>query len=178
MPVREVPRDVHGERARSDDQEDRGTDDRGGALHDRSIPNAAANRADSASAGVAFTRAHRPVMPTSRGRTRRRTARLIQYAFYAVDPASPGIAYRAEIKRRSPSFTRPADCLGDPLVLAADSQRVTLPAGQDRALPPPARAALPQPDPAASPTRPVPTKEPYSHSPPGREVPPVLPDPP
>ena len=41
MPVREVPRDVHGERARSDDQEDRGTDDRGGALHDRSILNAA-----------------------------------------------------------------------------------------------------------------------------------------
>jgi hypothetical protein len=37
VPVREVPRDVHGERARSDDQEDRGTDDRGGALHDRSI---------------------------------------------------------------------------------------------------------------------------------------------
>ena len=51
MPVREVPRDVHGERARSDDQEDRGTDDRGGALHDRSILNSAANRADWASAG-------------------------------------------------------------------------------------------------------------------------------
>ena len=52
MPVREVPRDVHGERARSDDQEDRGTDDRGGALHDRSLLNAAADRADWASAGV------------------------------------------------------------------------------------------------------------------------------
>ncbi len=37
MPVREGPRDVHGERARSDDQEDRGTDDRGGALHGRSM---------------------------------------------------------------------------------------------------------------------------------------------
>jgi len=55
VPVREVPRDVHGERARSDDQEDRGTDDRAGALHDRSIPNAAANRLDSASAGVAWS---------------------------------------------------------------------------------------------------------------------------
>ena len=52
--MREVPRDVHGERSRSDDQEDRGTDDRGGALHDRSIPNAAANCADRASAGVVF----------------------------------------------------------------------------------------------------------------------------
>jgi len=41
--VREMPRDVHGERARSDDKEDRGTDDRGGALHGRSILNAAAS---------------------------------------------------------------------------------------------------------------------------------------
>jgi hypothetical protein len=37
VPVREVPRDVRGERARSDDQEDRRTDDCGGALHDRSV---------------------------------------------------------------------------------------------------------------------------------------------
>ena len=50
MPVREVPRDVHGERAWSDDEEDRGTDDRGGALHDRIILYAAAW----ASAGVAL----------------------------------------------------------------------------------------------------------------------------
>ena len=56
MPAREVPRDVQGERARSDDQEDCGTDDRGGALHDRSIPNAAANRADWTSAGVSLKR--------------------------------------------------------------------------------------------------------------------------
>ena len=54
MPVREVPRDVHGERARSDDEEDRGTDYRGGALHNRSILHAAANPADWASAGVAL----------------------------------------------------------------------------------------------------------------------------
>ena len=52
VPGREVPRDEHGERPRSDDQEDRGTDDRGGALHDRRLLDAAANPADLARAGV------------------------------------------------------------------------------------------------------------------------------